>query len=201
MKKLVVILLALAITFTIGSCKGGNLPASEQKNPAMPADLGAFVNEEMEAIGEIGESISGTWGDKHVYLTETFDGSKFDNSLYDELKLILDEYRMAKGAYSLYTLMPNENNDYLITIDDSQEPDNFMTNYGNEIQFDEAWAGKTSTARSGWDDDVPCWSCFAPVYNSAGDVVCIIGIDLPCELLKEYPEWNRDRQEWNGIRE
>ena len=53
----------------------------------------------------------------------------------------------------------------------------------------------------GWDDDVPCWSCFAPVYNSAGEVVCIVGMDMPCELLEDYPEWNRDREEWNGIEE
>ncbi|MFA7662049.1 MAG: hypothetical protein WCX59_04470, partial [Anaerovoracaceae bacterium] len=103
------------------------------------------------------------------------------------------------GAYYVYCMVPDENGDYLITVDGSEEPDDWMVNYGFEVQFGEAWNGEAAAARSGWDDDVPIWSCFAPVFNSAGEVVAIVGIDLPCEILDDYPEWNRDRDEWNGL--
>ena len=201
MKKLFVVLLALVLVFAMTACSGGTPPAVEPEVPEMPADLVAFIDAELGAVQAIGEDVSGEWGDKHAQLMSTVEGGGFDNPLYDELKSVLDEHRIATGAYYVYAMVPNADNDYLITVDGSVEPDDFMANYGWEIQFDEAWAGDIATARSGWDDDVPCWSCFAPVYNSNNEVVCIVGMDMPCELLEDYPEWNRDREEWNGIEE
>lgn len=201
MKKLFVVLLALILVFSMAACGGGRPPAGDPEANEMPADLVAFIDEELAAVKAIGEDLSGEWGNMHTELMSTVDGGGFDNPLYADLKAVLDEHRIASGAYYVYTMIPNEDNDYLITVDGSEEPDDFMTNYGWEIQFDEAWAGKAATARSGWDDDVPIWSCFAPVYNIDGDVVCIVGMDMPCELLDDYPEWNRDRPEWNGIEE
>ncbi|MDX9889111.1 MAG: hypothetical protein RBS51_07630 [Anaerovoracaceae bacterium] len=201
MKKLLVVLLALVLVFTMAACGGGAPPAVEPEVNEMPADLVAFIDEELAAIQAIGEDVSGEWGDMHEALMETVDGDVYDEAIYADLKAVLDEHRIASGAYYVYVMIPDENNDYHITVDGSAEPDDFMTNYGWEVQFDEAWAGDVATARSGWDDDVPCWSCFAPVYNSDGEVVCIVGMDMPCELLDDYPEWNRDRPEWNGIEE
>jgi len=202
MKKLLVVLLALVLVFAMVACSGGTPPAVEPEVPEMPADLIAFIDAELAAVQGIGEDVSGEWGDKHFELMNIdYQMEEYDKDLYAELKSVLDEHRIATGAYYVYAMVPNTDNDYLITVDGSAEPDDFMTNYGWEIQFDEAWAGDVATARSGWDDDVPCWSCFAPVYNSAGEVVCIAGMDMPCELLNDYPEWNRDRPEWNGIEE
>ena len=201
MKKLFVVLLALVLVFAMTACSGGTPPAVEPEVPEMPADLVAFIDAELGAVQAIGEDVSGEWGDKHAQLMSTVEGGGLDNPLYDELKSVLDEHRIATGAYYVYAMVPNADNDYLITVDGSVEPDDFMANYGWEIQFDEAWVGDIATARSGWDDDVPCWSCFAPVYNSNNEVVCIVGMDMPCELLEDYPEWNRDREEWNGIEE
>ncbi len=201
MKKLFVVLLALVLVFAMTACSGGTPLAVEPEVPEMPADLVAFIDAELGAVQAIGEDVSGEWGDKHAQLMSTVEGGGLDNPLYDELKSVLDEHRIATGAYYVYAMVPNADNDYLITVDGSVEPDDFMANYGWEIQFDEAWAGDIATARSGWDDDVPCWSCFAPVYNSNNEVVCIVGMDMPCELLEDYPEWNRDREEWNGIEE
>ena len=201
MKKILVILLTLILVFTFAACGGENSPAGDVGVPEMPADLTAFIDEELAAIEGLGEAISGEWADKHVQLMATIEGDIFDDALYAELKSVLDEKRIASGAYYVYAMIPGENNDYLITVDGSEDPDVFLTPYEWEIQFEEAWAGYVAAARSGWDDDVPIWSCFAPVKNSAGDIVCIIGIDIPCEILNDYPEWNRDREEWNGIEE
>lgn len=120
------------------------------------------------------------------------------NEDYLALKETLDGIRIDSGAYYVYMMMPNDENDFLITVDGSEEPDDFLTNYGWEVQFTEAMEGEPASARSGWDDDVPVWSGFAPVYNSNGDVVGILGVDYPSPEMEDYPEWNRDREEWNG---
>lgn len=196
MKKTLAVFLTLILALSFVGC-GEKGPSSD--TPMMPEDLQAFVDDLVVSIDGLGEELSGEWGDKHAQLMEAGDG--MDNPLYAELKADLDAFRISTGAYYVYGFYPDENNDYLITVDGSAEPDDFGTNYGWEIQFDEAWAGEAAAARSGWDDDVPIWSAFAPVYNSAGEVVCIVGIDMPCEILENYPEWNRDREEWNGIKE
>jgi hypothetical protein len=117
---------------------------------------------------------------------------------YLALKATLDGIRTDSGAYYVYMMIPNADNDFLITVDGSEEPDDFLTNYGWEVQFTEAMEGEPATARSGWDDDVPVWSGFAPVYNSNGEVIGILGVDFPSPEIEDYPEWNRDREEWNG---
>lgn len=201
MKKLLALLLAFALVFAFAACGGGTEPGGEGPEAPdvfeMPADLAAFVDAELAVIAEIGEAISGEWADQHAELVAAGDGQ--DNDLYWELKPTLDDFRVESGAYYVYCMVPDENGDYLITVDGSEEPDDWMVNYGFEVQFGEAWDGEVAPARSGWDDDVPIWSCFAPVYNSAGEVVAIVGIDMPCEILEDYPEWNRDRDEWNGL--
>ena len=120
------------------------------------------------------------------------------NQDYLTLKESLDGIRTDSGAYYVYMMIPNDDNDFLITVDGSEEPDDFLTNYGWEVQFTEAMEGEPATARSGWDDDVPVWSGFAPVYNSDGKVVGILGVDFPSPEIEDFPEWNRDREEWNG---
>lgn len=120
------------------------------------------------------------------------------NQDYLALKESLDGIRTESGAYYVYMMVPNDDNDFLITVDGSEEPDDFLTNYGWEVQFTEAMEGEPATARSGWDDDVPVWSGFAPVYNSDGKVVGILGVDFPSPEIEDFPEWNRDREEWNG---
>lgn len=120
------------------------------------------------------------------------------NQDYLALKETLDDIRIDSGAYYVYMMVPNDDNDFLITVDGSEEPDDFLTNYGWEVQFTEAMEGEPATARSGWDDDVPVWSGFAPVYNSDGKVIGILGVDFPSPEIEDFPEWNRDREEWNG---
>jgi hypothetical protein len=201
MRKILVLLLAFTLVFAFAACSGGTEPGGEGPEAPdvfeMPADLAAFVDAELAVIAEIGEAISGEWADQHVALIAAGDGQ--DNHLYWELKPTLDDFRVESGAYYVYCMVPDENGDYLITVDGSEEPDDWMVNYGFEVQFGEAWDGEVAPAGSGWDDDVPIWSCFAPVYNSGDEVVAIVGIDMPCEILEDYPEWNRDRDQWNGL--
>ena len=154
------------------------------------------------------------WGDKYAALLDSGEAREYEG--YDEMKAELDGIREEIGATYVYVLTPagedgvtpdpaganGEDGAYLITVDGSEEPDDWAVDYGWEVQFTEAWTGTPAAARSAWDDseDLKCWSAFAPVYTSEGEVVAILGIDYPCtEVAVANPEWNRDAAEWNGF--
>lgn len=130
---------------------------------------------------------------------------------YYKLQKQLNELRLQSNATYLYFMMPIKEGkasidgdiygDFMLTIDGSEEIEPWGTVYENEVQFQEAWLGEVSAARSAWqeDDDV-FWSVFAPVYNGNGETLAIIGLDYPVsELIAQYPEWNRDHENWNGF--
>jgi hypothetical protein len=155
---------------------------------------------------------SATWGDNYAALIES--GEARDFSEYDDMKAELDGFREESGAFYVYVMSPTEDGEivlecedpdevpFFITVDGSEEPDDWGVDYGWEIQFSESWNGEPAAARSAWNDseEEQCWSGFAPVYDSEGNVVCILGVDFPCtEAIADYPEWNRDSDEWNGF--
>ncbi len=152
------------------------------------------------------------WADQYAALLES--GEARDYADYDSMKAVLDNIREECGATYVYVLTPgtdgapdingesDEDGSYLITVDGSEDPDDWAVDYGWEIQFTEAWEGTPAAARSAWDDseELQCWSAFAPVYDAEGKVVCILGIDYPCtEVAQANPEWNRDSAQWNGF--
>lgn len=149
-----------------------------------------------------------TWGDAYTTLMES--GKESEHESFKQLQKILNDVRTNSGATYSYVIMPISNEkasldgdakgDFMLTIDGSEVPEDWGVVYHNEIQFTEAWEGKTSAARSAWDDgDNQCWSAFSPVYNSKGKIVCLLGIDYPAtELITKYPEWNRNSDSWNG---
>lgn len=151
------------------------------------------------------------WADQYAALIES--GEARDYADYEAIKAELDKIREESGANYVYALSPDkdgapsldgdttETGSFLITVDGSEEPDDWAVNYGWEIQFTEAWDGTPAAARSAWDDEEgQCWSAFAPVYGEDGAVVCILGIDYPCgDVIADFPEWNRDDASWNGF--
>lgn len=151
------------------------------------------------------------FADQYVALIESGEARDFAdyNAMAAKLAGIADE----TGALYVYTLTPGtdgvpaldgesgEDGSYLITVDGCDDPDDWATDYGWEVQFTEAWEGTPASARSAWneEEDFQCWSAFAPVYDSEGNVVCILGMDYPCtDVIADYPEWNRDNEAWNG---
>ena len=162
-----------------------------------------------------GNDAEATWADQYAVYLEDADG--YENENYEALKDELDAIRVDIGATYVYVMTPSNGDgipavdgDYsadgafLIGIDGSEDPDDYATDYGWEIQFTEAWEGTPAAARSAWNDsdELQCWSAFAPVYDSTGAVVCLLGFDYPCsDVAQANPEWNRDAAEWNGIEE
>ena len=193
MKKRIALLLTLVLALSLTACGSGE-------------------DQEQSGDGSGGqdqkETVDRTWIQRHLDLLASGEGA--DHQDYDALRMELDAMREESGATYMYLLLPmkdgvpaldgDPNGDFAITVDGGEDPDDYGLSYGWEIQFLEAWEGTPAAARSAWDEeDFSCWSGFAPVYHD-GAVVGLLGVDYPCtDLMAEYPEWNRDREGWNGF--
>lgn len=210
MRKLLIAIMALVLAFGLAACGGSEeVPADVQ---AVKDQASSYVEQYAADLTEDG------WGDEYAALIAS--GEARDYAEYNDIMQDLWDARVECGATYIYAMTPLVDDvitydveagyagDFAITVDGCEDPDDWGVNYGWEVQFTEAWDGATAAARSAWiNDEVGdnhdiCWSAFAPVYDSEGNVVCILGIDYPCaDVLNDYPEWNRDMEEWNGIEE
>ena len=168
-----------------------------------PAEIQEIVTSVTKLAEKIAKELDGEWGDLHAAMMASEKNEKFES--FGKMKAVLDKFRTESGAYYVYAFYPvgdPASSAFKITVDGSEEPDEFGTEYEYEIQFTEAWNGKPAAARSSWDNDTddPVWSAFAPVHNSEGKVVVLLGVDFPAPVVLEFPEWNRDSEVWNGIK-
>jgi len=119
---------------------------------------------------------------------------------------VLDVFREESGAYYIYCLIDQDSadNHFEITVDGSIEPDDWLNAYEVESQFIAALAGTPSAAPSAWNDDddglKPVWSAFAPIHNSEGTIVAILGVDYPAPEILGFPQWNRDSPEFSALK-
>jgi len=193
--------------------------AVEEEAPAVPKDIQNVKEEASTYVETYAKQLTDAgWGDDYVALLSS--GEARDHADYESIMEVISDYRAECGATYMYVLTPVVDGEitydvkktrdlpFAITVDGCEDPDAWGIEYDWEIQFTEAWEGATAAARSAWINDAVgdnhdiCWSAFAPVYDSEGNVVCILGIDFPCaEVLNNYPQWNRDSGSWNGIEE
>ena len=181
----------------------------------VPEPVQAKVTEVKGYVEKYAAELTPEFGDQYVTLIES--GEARDYKDYESMRKQLEDITKESGATYVYTLSPakdgqpsldgdtGSNGSFLITIDPAEEPDDWAEDYEWEVQFEEAWNGATAAARSAWADDdegkVLCWSAFAPIKDSSGKVVCLLGMDYPADEILDYPEWNRDSDKWNGIEE
>ncbi len=221
--KLLLFLAAFVLAFSMIALTTGCGDKEEPEAPEEEAVLtwaDADVPEEVQAVrdealgyAEKGAEELGTgFGDKYAALIESGEARDYDG--YDEMWKQLNTMTEEFGATYVYTMSPSGDDgepvldsdgtgSFCITVDGSEDPDDWATDYGWEIQFTEAWEGAPAAARSAWadSDELICWSAFAPIFDSEGNVVCLLGVDYPANVIFDYPEWNRDAVEWNGIEE
>jgi hypothetical protein len=173
----------------------------------LPEELRALVDHVQALVIYYAEQIPAEVGDWHVALMESGEGADFEG--FEEIRELLAGFRISSGARFLYLMYPtgdivNDDVSFILTVDSSGITD-FGTEYGFEIQFRETWLGVPSPARSAWEDHyVPgefgyCWTAFAPIFDSEGNVVALLGIDYPAPMMVDFPEWNRNHELWNGI--
>lgn len=201
--KIPVILLTIIIVFTILTACGNVDEAEDSGNE--PVEIPDAVQGIMKKTADLAASyalqLDGEWADEYAACLESGEGRDYEK--YDDLKATLDQIRLECGAYYVYILTDfNEDDGYFeLTVDGSPEEDEWMTKYETEGQFLKASDGYPCSSLLAWDNGTndPVWSAFAPVYDSAGNVVGILGIDYPAPEIIDYPEWNRDSAEWNGM--
>lgn len=222
------IMLALAVCiamaaamFMLAGCGGSDEEATEEpaaktfEEADVPDEVMAVVEKVMAVVEGAAADLTPEFGDMYVAMMES--GEARDYKDYDKMKAQLDKIREDNGATYVYCLSPGKDgkpsldgetgpdSHFLITVDGSEDPDDWATDYEWEIQFTEAWEGATASARSAWSDNDEgtelCWSAFAPIKDSKGNVVCLLGVDYPANEILDFPEWNRDSNDWNGIKE
>jgi hypothetical protein len=198
-----VLLMIVLVLSSFAACGGSQVEApAEPAASTIPAEVQAVMDKTTGLATKYAEQLNGTWADEYEACLASGQGRDYPG--YADLKATLDGFRIESGAFYVYMLtdMTAEDNYFEITVDGSEEPDDWMAQYETEGQFVVAQAGQPAAALSAWDNDVdqPAWSAFAPVYNTAGTVVGILGVDYPAPEILDFPEWNRDAETWNGMK-
>jgi hypothetical protein len=200
-KWLMALLVMSMVLFAFAGCGGGEAEPPEEVSDDIPAEVQAVIDNTVALAANYALQLDGEWADEYAACLASGEGR--DYAGYDDLKATLDQFRIESGAYYVYILTDMDPDDgyFEITVDGSEEPDDWMYQYEEEGQFHVAQNGEPCAALSAWDNDVddPVWSAFAPVYDSEGNVVGILGVDYPAPEILDFPEWNRDSDEWNGM--
>ncbi len=199
--KWLVIFLALSLILTSFFGCGNNQEDSsiENEESGTPAEVQAVMDNVTSLATDYALLLDGEFGDMHKALIESDQGRDYAD--YDAMKAKLDGFREESGAYYVYCLIDSDPSDdfFEITVDGSAEPDDWLNQYETESQFIAAMEGTPTPAPSAWDNDVddPVWSAFAPIHDSEGNIVAILVIDYPAPEIFEFPEWNRDSEEFS----
>jgi hypothetical protein len=199
-QKRFIVFLVIAMLLTVMTACGGGEPQGNG-SVEIPAEVQAIIDKTTGLAADYALQLNGEWADTYAACLASGEGRDF--AQYDELKATLDQFRIESGAYYVYMFTDMDPSDdyFEITVDGSEEPDDWMAQYEVEGQFYVAQDGKPAASLSAWDNDVddPVWSAFAPVYDSNDVLVGILGVDYPAPEILDFPEWNRDAEEWNGM--
>lgn len=149
-----------------------------------------------------------SWADRYASLVAS--GKEAKGEEFADLQKEVTAIRKELGDAYVYIISPlkagkaaldgDGSGDFMLTVDGSDPAEDWGVTYDAEAQFAEGWEGQVSVARSAWEDgDKERWSVFAPVTDKDGKVVALLGIDTDVtDLMKDFPEWNRDKEDWNG---
>jgi len=132
-------------------------------------------------------------GDLHASLKSPEDEN---NDAYSQIKGILQEIKEKNNATYVYTMARIDEEGVMFVVD-AEEDEESMSHLGDEYEngmeeeMERAFAGESSYTRAFYTDD---WGTFktgyAPILNSSGEVVAILGIDISAEqVLQEEREF------------
>jgi hypothetical protein len=162
----------------------GGEPSPAPVSPAPEDPVEATRERALTSIQEIADRITPEMGDAHERIVEAGDRDNEEYEIwYDFLLPLVAQY----DATYLYTVVPAGDDSVGIIVDaveDQADADPWMTEYELEPQMEAAFAGNAAVREDEpWTDpDVrdgaPHLSAFAPILNSAGEVVALVGIDL-----------------------
>ena len=148
-------------------------------------ELQAVADKAVNLASKYAKQLDGAWGDQHAVMIESKDGGAFAG--YESMRANLQGFLAECDATYMYTLYPSgpiENAPFFITLDASDEPDDYGTEQEWEAGFAAAWKGTPTAADDAWEDDDGdglLLSAYAPVHDSKGNVVAILGVDYPAQ--------------------
>jgi hypothetical protein len=167
----------------------------------IPDEVQEIMDKTTELAANYALQLNEEWADLYSSCLESGNGQNFES--YLDLKSTLDQFRAESGAYRIYMLTDMDPADdcYKLTVDGSENPEPWMTRYEIEGAFLSAQDGLPIASLSARNDDQndPIWSAYAPVYDSNNRIVGILAIDYPAPEILNFPKWNRDSDQWNGM--
>ena len=154
-------------------------------NP-MNHDANALISAKVKAIAATGALLlHGDMGDLHEVIVAS---DEWDTPENEAFRAILKEIKEANGVTYVYTLIKSGTDDEpTLLISESDYPDEFGDEYDMEPQFLLAFNGTPAAAKHIWVDDEVMKSAFAPIYNTAGEIVALLGIDMEAPELTHVP--------------
>ena len=164
------------------------------------------------SLGQLASSVENVYAERGIYIVERavslIDGDSFealagsldiDDPFYEETRIKLLELNQTAGGLYLYTMAPVDgdisNTIWMHIIDGSVEPDDEdFSDLGDEEDSTEYDLAFSKTLETGRTETGPLthqgewgWliSSYAPIRNSAGQIVGIVGCDFDGEPLHE----------------
>jgi hypothetical protein len=193
--KMLAMLLSLMLVFALlPGCGGGD------EEFVIPDEIQELMDVSEELAIKYAKMLDGEWGDMHEAMMQS--GQEDGYADFDEMRDILAELLAESGANYLYALYPTDPDDvwadFMITVDASDDPDEFGVEYEAELGMVRSWnQGLAKTSPYAWEDDNGYhWSAYAPIHDSNGDVVAVLGLDYPADIVEELTEWNYDSDDW-----
>jgi hypothetical protein len=201
----ILLTLCLAASALTG-CLAREPDYDEEGNLIIPTTIENTMERALKNVKSGGSSLNGLFANWHRDMIAS--GLEVNYFRYDDQLDLLNSLRIgsrARNAYILYDY-DAESDAYIISLYSSRtEP---LLPFGAKREathaIREAFAGKGTVEMFafGYGSDVtPLWSAFMPIYDENADIVAVLGIDLPAAATLEYPEWNRDSRQWNGLTE
>ncbi len=198
-KVLVVVAFAVPVVVIIGAAvlvtSGGDTPESAAAGGTAPSELAVADSggdaaaavarrSALAIVKEIAEKITPEMGDAHARLIKTGKRSGEDYRLWRDFLAAL---RTRYGVTSLYTMVRLDGQTAGVVVEaaeDPEETDRWLASYEMERAMRRAFAGRAAVRRAEpWfdpriRDGAPHVRALAPVVDSAGEVVAIVGVDL-----------------------
>lgn len=182
---LLVLVLLVAGMLVVAACGDEEEAANGEEATEEPIDdpVEATRARLLEDIQAIAARITPENGDAHEAIVASGgrDGAEYQQ-WNDLLWPMVDEF----DATYIYTVVMVDDENVGLVVDAAEsldDTDPWMTQYEIEWQMQEAFEGRAAVRQDEpWTDEAvldgaPHLSAFAPVYNSAGEIVAIVGID------------------------
>jgi len=159
----------------------------------LPDELQAVANKALDIATNCAKQLDGAWGDWHAAMIESGKKDAYDD--YTNKRAVLNGFVKQSDAKYVYTLYPAgdaESSAYYLSTDGSEVLDEYGTQYEWEAEFTTAFKGTPVAASEAWKDDKDgsiLISAYAPVHDTKGNVVAVLGVDYPAPEAAKYPEF------------